>query len=110
MEFAAGWVGWSREFRDQLCLPGLGNEKRIWPLCDTSPRYFYDIHGSITRGKLAPIQFNRCSFGVFCLSTVDHLMYERLIWVNLQILPVDPPIRRYAIELYFVVDYCSGRD
>ena len=37
-------------------------------------------------------------------------MYERLIWVNLQILPVDPPIRRYAIELYFVVDYCSGRD
>ena len=74
------------------------------------PRYFYDIHGSITRGKLAPIQFNRCSFGVFCLSTVDHLMYERLIWVNLQILPVDPPIRRYAIELYFVVDYCSGRD
>ena len=73
MNTTAGWVGWSQEFRDQLCSLGFGSEKSDLSVIQT-PRRFDQIRGSIICAKHGPIQIDPHFTVVFCLSTVDHLM------------------------------------
>ena len=71
MNTTAGWVGWSQEFRDQLCSLGFGSEKSDLPVMKTS-RHFDKIRGSIICAKHGPIQTDLHFTAVFCLSTVDY--------------------------------------
>ena len=73
MNTTAEWVGWSQEFRDQLCSLGFGSEKSDLPVMKTS-RHFDKIRGSIICAKHGPIQTDLHFTAVFCLSTVDYLL------------------------------------
>ena len=55
----AGWVGWSYEFRAQLCSRGQGGGKKDCPSgirIIQVPRYFDMIQGSIFCARFGPLQ------------------------------------------------------
>ena len=73
MNTTAGWVGWSQEFRDQLCEVGFGSEKSDLSVIQI-PRHFDQIRGSIICAQHGPMQIDLHFTAVFCPNTVDHLM------------------------------------
>ena len=74
MNTTAGWVGWSQEFRDQLCSLVSGAKEKSDLSVKKIPRHFDQIRGSIIFAKHGPIQIDLHFTAVFCLSTVHHLM------------------------------------
>ena len=66
-------MGWSQEFRDQLCSLGFGSEKSDLSVTQILRR-FDQICGSTICDKHGPIEIDLNFTAVFCLSTVDHLM------------------------------------